>query len=87
MPMVFIPPQLRELTGGRAEIEAAGETVRAVVAALDARFPGIAERLCRAGELSPALQVSIDGVLSRRGLDARVPSASEVHFLPVFGGG
>jgi len=87
MPTVFIPAQLRELTGGQAEIEAAGETVRAVVAALDARFPGIAERLCREGELSPALQVSIDGVLSRRGLDARVPPASEVHFLPVFGGG
>jgi sulfur-carrier protein len=87
MPRVFIPAQLRELTGGAAEIEVAGETVRAVVAALDARFPGIAERLCKEGELSPALQVSIDGTLSRRGLDARVPAASEVHFLPVFGGG
>ena len=87
MPRVFIPAQLRELTGGAAEIEVGGETVRAVVAALDARFPGIAERLCKEGELSPALQVSIDGALSRRGLDARVPAASEVHFLPVFGGG
>jgi len=32
-------------------------------------------------------RVSIDGTLSRRGLDAKVPAASEVHFLPVFGGG
>jgi molybdopterin converting factor small subunit len=87
MPRTFIPPQLRDLTGGRADVEAAGASVREVVAALDAEFPGIAERLCQHGELSPALQVSIDGTLSRRGLDAKVAAGSEVHFLPVFGGG
>jgi sulfur-carrier protein len=87
MPRVFIPAQLRDLTGGQAEIDVAGATVREVVAALDRQFPGIAGRLCQEDELSPALQVSIDGTLSRRGLDAKVPAASEVHFLPVFGGG
>ncbi len=87
MPRVFIPAQLRDLTGGQAEVEAAGATVREVVAAMDGRFPGIAARLTSSGELSPALQVSIDGTLSRRGLDARVSATSEVHFLPVFGGG
>jgi molybdopterin synthase sulfur carrier subunit len=87
MPRAFIPPQLRELTGGAAEVEVDGATVREVVAALDEQFVGIASRLCQAGELSPALQVSIDGTLSRRGLDAKVASTSEVHFLPVFGGG
>jgi molybdopterin converting factor small subunit len=87
MPRVFIPAPLRDLTGGQAEIEIAGATVREVVVALDVRFPGIAGRLCLRGELSPALQVSIDGTLSRRGLDAKVPPNSEVHFLPVFGGG
>ena len=50
-------------------------------------FPGIEQRLCAGGEFAPNLQVSIDDVLSRRGLDARVQPASEVHFLPVFGGG
>lgn len=87
MPRVFIPPQLRDLTGGLAEVEATGISVREIVAALNERFPGIAERLCQHEELSPALQVSIDGTLSRRGLDAKVPAGSEVHFLPVFGGG
>lgn len=87
MPKVFIPFQLRELTGGLAEVDLDGGTVREIVEKLDARFPGMEERLCHAGELSPTLQVSIDGVLSRRGLDGRVQPASEVHFLPVFGGG
>ena len=87
MPRVFIPSQLRELTKGQPEVEAAGATVREVVAALDRRFPGLADRLCRDDALAPNLQLSIDGVFSLRGLDARVQPISEVHFLPVFGGG
>ncbi|HEX5103570.1 MAG TPA: MoaD/ThiS family protein [Pirellulaceae bacterium] len=87
MPTIFVPPQLRELTCGQAEVQAQGATVREIVAALEKRFPGLEARLCRAGELSPALQVSIDGVLHRSGLQARVQPSSEVHFLPVFGGG
>jgi Molybdopterin converting factor, small subunit len=87
MPRVFIPPQLRDLTGGQAMVEIAGASVREIVAALDRQHPGIAERLTTGDELSPALQVSIDGTLSRRGLDAKVAATSEVHFLPVFGGG
>ena len=87
MPRVFIPAQLRDLTNGRAEVETAGATVREIVAALDVAFPGMKERLCKEGELAPALQISIDGVFSRRGLDAKVQPSSEVHFLPVFGGG
>ena len=87
MPRAFIPPQLRDLTGGQAEIEVNGATVREVVGQLEARFPGIFERVCKEGELSPSLQVSIDGTLSRRGLEAKVGPASEIHFLPVFGGG
>jgi molybdopterin synthase sulfur carrier subunit len=87
MARIFIPSQLRELTGGRAEVEADGETVRELVAVLDNRFAGFAGRIISTGELSSTLQVSIDGEFSRRGLDARVKQDSEVHFLPVFGGG
>lgn len=87
MPRVYIPAQLRDLTAGQAEIEVAGETVREIVTALESAYPGMQDRLCKGGELLPALQVSIDGTFSRRGLDARVQPASEVHFLPVFGGG
>jgi molybdopterin converting factor small subunit len=87
MPRVFIPVQLRDLTSGDAEVEVAGSTVRELVSELDRQFAGFAARVCTGNELSPALQVSIDGQFSRRGLDARVSSNSEVHFLPVFGGG
>lgn len=87
MPRVFIPSQLRELTNGQAEVETAGATVREVVAAIEKDFPGLAARICREDALAPNLQLSIDGVFSLRGLDARVQPNSEIHFLPVFGGG
>jgi len=87
MSRVFVPVQLRDLSGGHAELEIAGSTVREIVVELERRFPGIEQRLCTAGELAPNLQVSIDDQLSRRGLDARVQPGSEIHFLPVFGGG
>ena len=86
MAHVFIPPQLRPLTGV-GECVVVGNSVRELVATLEGLFPGIQQRLCRDEELSPTLQVSVDGVLSRRGLDTRVGPSSEVHFLPVFGGG
>lgn len=87
MPRVFIPVQLRDMTGGQAELQLDGRTVRELIEALDSRFPGIRQRLCQGDELSPALQLSVDGVFRRRGLNVKLQPASEVHFLPVFGGG
>ena len=87
MAKVFIPPQLRDLTGGAGEVSADGATVREVVEALETQFPGLRSRLCRDGELAPALQISVDHVMSQRGLRAKVGPASEIHFLPAFGGG
>lgn len=87
MPLVFIPPQMRDLTGGAAQIEVAGANVREVVAGLDEKFPGLRARICTGDELAPSLQVSIDHVMSTRGLRAKVLPTSEVHFLPAFGGG
>ena len=87
MPIVFIPKPLRDLTGGTAEVTVEGSTVREVIDALDRRFPGIKTRLCRGDSLAPGLQVSIDHVMTTRGLRATVRPESEVHFLPVIGGG
>ena len=86
MAIVFIPAQLQELTAAK-QVEVPGRSVREIVAALDERFAGIATRLCDGGQLSPSLQVSVDDVISTRGLDAEVGPRSEIHFLPAIGGG
>ncbi|WP_425615734.1 MoaD/ThiS family protein [Anatilimnocola sp. NA78] len=87
MPTVFIPAQLRGLTNGQAQVEVAAETVAEAIKRLEEQFPGIRERLCLAGELLPGLQVSIDHRFTRQGLSAALQPNSEVHFLPVIGGG
>ena len=87
MPRVFIPPLLRPLTEGAEDVEVAGSTVRQVIENLNARFPGIRERLCRGDELQPGLAVAVDGQISSLGLLQKVHPASEVHFLPAIGGG
>ena len=87
MPRVFIPPLLRPLTEGAEDVEVAGSTVRQVIENLNARFPGIRERLCRDDDLQPGLAVAVDGQISSLGLLQRVQPTSEVHFLPAIGGG
>jgi molybdopterin synthase sulfur carrier subunit len=62
--------------------------LRQIVAALDDRYPGIAARLARDdGSLAPGIAVSVDGVVTARGLLAPIGPESEVHFLPAIGGG
>ena len=87
MPIVFIPKPLRDMTGGRVEISVEGDTVRDLVDALEGHYPGIKSRLCRGDSLAAGLQVSVDHVLTTRGLRAKVRPESEVHFLPAIGGG
>ena len=87
MATVFIPPQLRELTAGTAQVEVDAKSVRQVIAELDERYPGIGVRLQDEDRLQPGLAVSIDGVIQSQGLFAQVSPESEVHFLPAFGGG
>jgi molybdopterin synthase sulfur carrier subunit len=87
MAVVFIPAPHRDLTGGLAEIRVEGSTIGEILDALEAHFPGIKYRLCRGTSLTPGLQVSIDHVMTGRGLRAAVGPDSEVHFLPVIGGG
>jgi molybdopterin synthase sulfur carrier subunit len=78
---------MRDLTHGLAQVVTDGDTVAAVVDALEGRFPGIREPLCRGDLLAPGLQVAVDATMTTRGLHSRVQSTSEVHFLPAFGGG
>jgi len=87
MAVVFIPSQLRGMTGGVDQIDVQGRTVGDLVAAVDARYPGIAARLVSGDSLAPGLAVSVDGSFSSRGVLAPVGPESEVHFLPAIGGG
>jgi sulfur-carrier protein len=87
MATVVIPTQMRDLTGGVARVEVPGRTVRAVIEALDARYPGTKSRVCDGDALAPVLTVAVDGKLSRLGLLQPTGETSEVRFLPAIEGG
>jgi sulfur-carrier protein len=87
MPVVWIPSQLRGLTGGQEKLSVPGLTVRQVVDELEQRFPGIKARLCDAQGLRPGIAVAVDTAIARRGLSEPVPEDAEVHFLPAVSGG
>jgi molybdopterin converting factor small subunit len=87
MVTVYIPPLLRDLTGGVAQCQLAAGSVRQIVAQLEERYPGMLERLCERDALRPGLAVSINGTVSRAGMAGKVPEDAELHFLPAIGGG
>lgn len=87
MATVWIPPLMRAMTSGAERVTVTGATVREVVAELDERFPGMAERLVDGNRIRPGLAVAINGVMSHHGLREKVAPDSEVHFVPAIAGG
>lgn len=88
MATVWIPSQMRDLTGGRHSAVVAGATVREVIANLEQAFPGTLQRLCKPdGTLQPHIAVAVDGADAELGMRAPVGPDSEIHFVPAISGG
>ena len=86
MATVVLPRNLVALFPGaerRADVD--GATVAAVVDGLDARWPGMRDRLRDDIGLRPHINVFVDG--GRAGLDAPVRPDSTVHVIPAISGG
>lgn len=87
MPRVFIPPLLKKITGPVDQVDIDGTTVRQIIENLELKFPGVKDRLCDGDSLKPGLAVAIDSHITNKGLFAKVPADSEVHFVTAIGGG
>jgi molybdopterin synthase sulfur carrier subunit len=87
MAVVWIPSLLQSLTAGEEKIVISGATVGEIIDQLEARFPGIKERLVHDGEIRPHIAVAIDGDVSPEGLEQDVQESSEIHFIPALSGG
>ncbi len=79
--VVEIPSALRPHCGGDRRVEIEAGTVRAVVSALDGKYPGFKTLL---GE---DIAVAIDGEILHEPWFESVPAGSELHFLPPVSGG
>jgi sulfur-carrier protein len=87
---VRIPTQLRELSGGAAELSAEGTTVAEVLKALEAAHPGFAERLFDdGGELRRFVNVFVadEDIRFLDGVDTEVAPGATVSIVPAVAGG
>jgi molybdopterin converting factor small subunit len=87
MPTLFIPHQMRELTGGRDRIEIPAGTLRQAIRSLEAEYPELVARIRVDDALAPGLSAAIDSAIAPRGLLAKIGPSSEVHLIPAVGGG
>jgi sulfur-carrier protein len=87
---VRIPTILRTYTGGAAEVSAEAGTLREVIAALNAEFPGIGGKILDdAGKLRRFVNVYVgdEDVRLAQGLDTLVQPGVQVSVIPAVAGG
>ena len=89
MTTVRIPPTLRTETAGAREVEAHGETVRALLEDLTERHPALRDRIWEDGEVAEFVNVYVGGedVRTRDGLDTPVEDGATLILLPAIAGG
>ena len=87
---VRIPAQIRRLYGAQAQESVTAATLADLIVALDARYPGIGERLTEPdGRLRRWVNVFIDGqdVRELGNTSARLEAGAEVIIVPSVAGG
>jgi MoaD family protein len=90
MATVRIPTPLRKYTQGQEEVIAAGKTVGELIADLEAKYPGIKERICDdKGALRRFVNVFVkdEDVRFQKNLDTPVADGDEVSIVPAIAGG
>jgi molybdopterin converting factor small subunit len=87
---VKIPTQLRSLTEGSAEVEASGARIADLISDLEARHPGMQQRLLDdSGQLRRFVNVYLndEDVRFLKGLETEVPDQASVSIIPAVAGG
>jgi molybdopterin synthase sulfur carrier subunit len=86
---VSIPTILRSYTDGAKRVEAAGATLQDLIADLDARHPGLRDRLIENGELRRFVNVYLndEDVRFTGGLTTPLSDGDAVTVLPAVAGG
>ena len=86
---ISIPTILRAYTAGAKSVSASGDSLSALFADLDARYPGIRERLVDDGGLRRFVNVYLndEDVRFLAGLETALSDGDEVTILPAVAGG
>lgn len=87
---VKVPTQLRALTDGASEVSGTGDDVGSLIKDLDARHPGLSERLLDdSGQLRRFVNVYVDDedVRFLDGLGTTLSAEARVSIIPAVAGG
>lgn len=84
---IHLSSHIRSYTGGRAMVEAEGETLVEVLADLERRYPGVRFRVIdEQDRIRPHMNFFVGGVLTRD-LGQAIRPGDEVHILGSLSGG
>jgi MoaD family protein len=86
---VQIPPQLRQQADGQTVIEAAGDSVQAVLDDLGTRYPALTQRILDNGQVRRFLNVYLNSEDIRylQSLKTPVKDGDELAIIPAVAGG
>ena len=86
---VQIPTPMREQTGGKAEVEVAGGTVKAALDDLLRQFPGVGPKLFDNGKLRPYINVFVndEDIRYLDEMDTALTDGVSIALIPAVAGG
>lgn len=86
---VRIPTPLRTLTGGNDEVKASGATVAEVIDDLEAKYPGIRERLLDAKGVRRFINIYLgeEDIRFLDGLATKLEAGAQLSIVPAIAGG
>ena len=89
MATIRVPSALRLLTANQADVEVDAATVRAALAALDHKHPGIAKKVLDGDPVKPFIRIYVgpDDIEALQGLDTPVAARDEIAIIPALAGG
>jgi molybdopterin synthase sulfur carrier subunit len=88
--LVRIPTPLRRLTGGKAEVQVEGASVREVFANIEAAHKGVREKIFdESGTIRRFINVFVNGedVRHLQGPETKVKAGDELSVVPAIAGG
>ncbi|HXF60880.1 MAG TPA: ubiquitin-like small modifier protein 1 [Caldilineaceae bacterium] len=90
MATVLVPTPLRRLTGGQSKLTVSGSDVGAVLRALDAQYPGVAEKVFDSdGNVKRFINVFLNDneIRTLQGLNTPVAEDDKLSIVPAMAGG
>jgi sulfur-carrier protein len=86
---VRIPTPLRSLTGGEEQVQALGETVKAVIETLEQKHPGLRDRLLDDKGVRRFVNIYVgdEDIRFLDGLETKLKAGDEISIVPAIAGG